>query len=97
MVEPPQFVIDEQGSGLASWRLPSLPWGRPDRDGAYSSSGQSPRLITGLFQVRTLVGPPDVPRDHEGVALRVGLSDLAFEASSSGTKRGEREEEETSA
>src|SRR5690606_7651982 len=25
---------------------------------AYSSTGQSPRLITGLFQVRTLVGPP---------------------------------------
>ena len=27
------------------------------RDRAYSSIGQSPRLITGLFQVRTLVGP----------------------------------------
>src|SRR5690606_34049666 len=33
-------------------------WGTPKPIRAHSSIGQSPRLITGLFLVRTQVGPP---------------------------------------
>ena len=54
---------------------------------AYSSIGQSPRLITGLFQVRTLVGPrlfrDDLPRDllaDEGA--RAGVADGPVRADS---------------
>lgn len=42
--------------------------------GAYSSIGQSPRLITGLFQVRTLVGP--LFSDH-AIAHAIGAQVMA--------------------